>query len=238
MKRDKSFYCIFIMFLFVTCYLTCFIMSSRIIEFGGLIATAGAIIYPFTYFIAVLYYERYGKNKIFELINFTIIALIFMGIMLALASTFKVSGGTDGLEKIFNVDFRMLFAMVVAFIVGQYINIRLYKFLGHQKGFDFLISGTIAITIDSFLFIFLTYLGVAPFKEVICLATGQYVLSVIAIIIFALCFHSLIPSLLTNKDKALKEEEKELKTLTKTTSTKKSTTKTTAKKKSKTAEKK
>ena len=238
MKRDKSFYCIFIMFLFVTCYLTCFIMASRTIEFGGLVATASAIIYPFTYFIAILYYERYGKNKIFELINFTIIALIFMGIMLALANTFKVAGGSDGLESIFNVNFRMLFSSVVAFIVGQYINIGLYKFLGHKKGFDFLISGTIAITIDSFLFVFLTYLGVASLNDIVSLATGQYVLSVIAIIIYALCFHSLIPSLLTNKDKALKEEEKELKTLTKTTSTKKSTAKTTAKKKSKTDEKK
>lgn len=222
MKRDKSFYCIFIMFLFVTCYLTCFIMASRTIEFGGLVATASAIIYPFTYFIAILYYERYGKNKIFELINFTIIALIFMGIMLALANTFKVAGGSDGLESIFNVNFRMLFSSVVAFIVGQYINIGLYKFLGHKKGFDFLISGTIAITIDSFLFVFLTYLGVASLNDIVSLATGQYVLSVIAIIIYALCFHSLIPSLLTSKIR----EEEEIKKLEKKP-VKKSTRKTT-----------
>lgn len=222
MKRDKSFYCIFIMFLFVTCYLTCFIMASRTIEFGGLVATASAIIYPFTYFIAILYYERYGKNKIFELINFTIIALIFMGIMLALANTFKVAGGSDGLESIFNVNFRMLFSSVVAFIVGQYINIGLYKFLGHKKGFDFLISGTIAITIDSFLFVFLTYLGVASLNDIVSLATGQYVLSVIAIIIYALCLHSLIPSLLTSKIR----EEEEIKKLEKKP-VKKSTRKTT-----------
>lgn len=225
MKRDKNFYCIFIMFLFVTCYLTCFIMSSRTIEFGGLIATASAIIYPLTYFIAVLYYERYGKNKIFELINFTIVALIFMGIMLALANTFKVAGGNDGLESIFNVNFRMLFSSIVAFIVGQYINIGLYNFLEHKKGFDFLISGTIAITIDSFLFIFLTYLGVEPFNIIISLATGQYVLSVIAIIIYALCFNSLIPSLLSSKVRE-EEEIKKLEAKPVKKSTKRSTNKT------------
>ena len=54
MKKDNSFFCIFIMFLFVTCYLTCYILSNRIIEIGGLIATSSALIYPFTYFIAVL----------------------------------------------------------------------------------------------------------------------------------------------------------------------------------------
>ena len=55
MKRDKSFYYVFVMFLFVTCYITCYILSNRTIEFGGMIATASAMIYPFTYFIAVLF---------------------------------------------------------------------------------------------------------------------------------------------------------------------------------------
>lgn len=200
MKRDKSFYCIFVMFLFVTCYTTCYILSNRIIEFGGMIATASAIIYPFTYFIAVLFYERYGKDRVFELINFSVISLIFMGLMFGLAGTFGVYGGSDGLEKLFNIDFRILFSSIVAFIVGQYINIKLYDFLGNKKGFDFLIAGVIAVTIDSFLFIGLSYLGVTRFGEVLNLATGQYALSVIAIIIYALCFNSLIPTLLSTRD--------------------------------------
>lgn len=200
MKRDKSFYCIFVMFLFVTCYTTCYILSNRIIEFGGMIATASAIIYPFTYFIAVLFYERYGKDRVFELINFSVISLIFMGLMFGLAGTFGVHGGSDGLEKLFNIDFRILFSSIVAFIVGQYINIKLYDFLGNKKGFDFLIAGVIAVTIDSFLFVGLSYLGVTRFGEVLNLATGQYALSVIAIIIYSLCFNSLIPTLLSTRD--------------------------------------
>ena len=159
MKRETNFFSMFVMFLFVTCYITCYVLSNRVIEFGGLIATASAIIYPFTYFIAVLFYERYGKNKVFELINFTIISLIFAGLMIALASTFKVYGGTDGLEKLFNIDFRILFSSVIAFIVGQYVNIKLYDFLGNKKGFDFLIAGVISITIDSFLFIGLSFVS-------------------------------------------------------------------------------
>lgn len=230
MKRDKSFYYVFIMFLFVTCYITCYVLSNRTIEFGGMIATASAMIYPFTYFIAVLFYERYGKDSTFELINFSIIALIFMGIMFAFAGTFNVYGGSDGLEKLFNIDFRILFSSVVAFIVGQYVNIRLYDFLGNKKGFDFLIAGVIAITIDSFLFIGLSYLGEASLKEVLILATGQYALSVIAIIIYALCFNSLIPTLLKTKEQNMKitnEEKPKRKTTAKKTTTKKSSKTTT-----------
>ncbi len=227
MKREKSFYYVFIMFLFVTCYTTCYVLSNRIIEFGGLIATASAVIYPFTYFIAILFYERYGKDRTFELINFSVISLIFMGIMFGLASTFDVYGSTDGLEKLFNIDFRVLFSSIIAFIVGQYINIRLYNYLGNKRGFDFLIAGVISITIDSFLFVGLAYLGVTSFSEVLNLATGQYALSVIAIIIYALCFNSLIPALLESRNKEECECAKcnEVKSNKKDTNKKKSTNK-------------
>lgn len=232
MKRDKSFYYVFVMFLFVTCYTTCYVLSNRIIEFGGMIATASAMIYPLTYFIAVLFYERYGKNRVFELINFSVIALIFMGILFGFAGTFDVYGNIDGLEKLFNIDFRILFSSVVAFIVGQYINIKLYDFLGNKKGFDFLIAGVIAITVDSFLFISLAYLGEVKLSEVLNLATGQYALSVIAIIIYALCFNSLIPTLLATKepDIDLVSEVKPV-SKSKTTTKKKAPAKSTAKKK-------
>lgn len=233
MKRDKSFYYVFVMFLFVTCYITCYILSNRTIEFGGMIATASAMIYPFTYFIAVLFYERYGKNRVFELINFSVIALIFMGIMFAFAGTFNVYGGSDGLEKLFNIDFRVLFSSIVAFIVGQYVNIKLYDFLGNKKGFDFLIAGVIAITIDSFLFVGLSYLGEMKIIEVLNLATGQYALSVIAIIIYALCFNSLIPTLLETKDKNIEiVSENKPKSKNKTTTKKNSSKTTTTTKKS------
>ena len=138
MKRDRNFYYVLVMFLFVTCFTTCYILSNRLIQFGGLMATASAIVYPFTYFVAVLFYERYGKNQTFELVDFAVFSLVFMGIIFAFASSFDVYNEVDGLEKIFNTDFRVLMSSVVAFIVGVYVLIRLYDFLGNKNGFDFL----------------------------------------------------------------------------------------------------
>lgn len=240
MKRDKSYYYILVMFLFVTCYLSCYVLSSRVIQFGGLLATAGALVYPLTYFLAVLFYERYGKNRAFELVNFAVFSLVFMGILFAFASTFDVYNGVDGMEKLFNTDFRILFSSIVGFVVGQYVLIKLYDFLGEKKGFDFLIAGVIAITIDSFLFIFLGYVGSVPFREVISLATGQYALNVIAVIIYALCFNSVITTLINTRsidDEILNEEKPKAvrkastkKTPAKKTTTKKASTKSTAKK--------
>ena len=240
MKRDKSYYYILVMFLFVTCYVSCYVLSSRVIQFGGLLATAGALVYPLTYFLAVLFYERYGKNRAFELVNFAVFSLVFMGILFAFASTFDVYNGVDGMEKLFNTDFRILFSSIVGFVVGQYVLIKLYDFLGEKKGFDFLIAGVIAITIDSFLFIFLGYVGSVPFREVISLATGQYALNVIAVIIYALCFNSVITTLINTRhidDEILNEEKPKAvrkastkKTPAKKTTTKKASTKSTAKK--------
>lgn len=226
MKRDKSFFYVLVMFLFVTCYITCYILSNRFIRFGGLIATASALVYPLTYFIAVLFYERYGENRTFELINFSVLSLVFMGVLFAFASTFEVYYGYDGFESLFNTDFRLLFSSVVGFMVGQYIMIKLYDILGNKKGFDFLIAGVIAITVDSFLFIGLANLGTMDFPQVISLATGQYSLNVIAIIIYALCFNSIAPGLVNNaaEEKATLEAPK-AKTTTKKKKKKKTTTK-------------
>ena len=224
MKRENSFYYILVMLLFVTCYITCYVLSNRLIQFGGLLATASALVYPFTYFIAVLFYEKYGKNDTFELVDFAVFSLVFMGVLFAFASSFDVYNDVDGLEKIFNTDFRVLISSVVAFIVGQYVLIKLYDFLGGKKGFDFLIAGVIAITIDSFLFIFLAYLGSISFSEVLNLATGQYALNVVAIIIYSLCFNSLITTLLKTKKPEKIEAKKE--PVKKAAPKKKATTKT------------
>ena len=239
MKRDKSFYYVFVMFLFVTCYTTCYILSNRLIQFGGLMATASSIVYPFTYFIAVLFYERYGRNRTFELVDFAVVSLVFMGILFAFASSFDVYNDVDGLEKIFNTDFRILISSIVGFIVGQYVLIKIYDFLGNKNGFDFLISGVIAITIDSFLFIFLAYIGSISFKEVLNLATGQYALNVVAIIIYALCFNSIITTLIHSREveeKLVKQEmlKEEKPKAVKKASTKKTTTKSTKTKTTKT----
>ena len=227
MRRDKSYYCILVMFLYATCYLSCYVLSNRVIQFGGLLATASALVYPLTYFIAILFYERYGKNRAFELVNFAVFSLVFMGILFAFASTFDVYNGVDGMEKLFNTDFRILFASIVGFVVGQYVLVRLYDFLGEKKGFDFLIAGVIAITIDSFLFIFLGYIGSIPFKEVLNLATGQYALNVIAVIVYALCFNSVITTLIATRPKEIEivNEEKPKTEKKKSTTTKKAAAK-------------
>lgn len=206
MKRDRNFYYLLLIILFVITYVLSFILSARTVEFGIVIATAGVVIYPLTYFIATFFSERYGREKLYGLLDYSIFALIFAGILITIASLLPVYGGRDGLSAIFNVDFRILFASLLSFYLGQYLNIKIYEFLDYKKWFNFLISATISITVDALIFVLLGYLGSTAFKDVIILFAGQYVIYVGLTIVYAIIFYNLVDSI----KKVPLEEEKEI----------------------------
>lgn len=211
MKRETNFYFLFVLVLFVSCYLTSYILSNRIIELNGLLATASVVIYPLTYFILILFSERCGKEKALILLNLSIIALMFSGLLITVANLFDVYQGVDGLEPIINIDFRLLFASIISFYIGQILNLKIYYYLKNKKAFNFLISGVIAITVDSIILIILGYTGIKTFKEIMLLATGQYVLSVITILFYSICFGYLISTIIDIKKQIELEENKKKK---------------------------
>lgn len=209
MKREKNFYYLLITIIFVITYIVSYLLSVRTIKFGAILATANVIIYPLTYFISTLYYERYGKEKFSLLLDFAIISLIFTGILVTVSSLLPVYNGPDGLNALFNIDFRILFASLMSFYLGQYINYKIYCLLDYKKWFNFLVSATIGITLDSLFFVLLGYLGYASFKDILILFSGQYAISVGIIIIYALVFYNIINNV---KDvvEELHEDEKEI----------------------------
>lgn len=198
MKRDKKFYYTLLIIFFVLTYVISFILSARTIEIGAVIATASVVIYPLTYFIATLFCERYGKDKIYNLLNYSAFGLIFASLLITFASIFPVYGEKDGLNAIFNIDFRILFGSLIGFYGSQYLNIKIYEFLDNKKWFKFLVSATISITVDSLIFILLGYLGSLPFRDVVIMFAGQYVMSVGLIIIYSIIFYNLIDSINKN----------------------------------------
>lgn len=209
MKREKNFYYLLITIFFVITYIVSYLLSVRTIEFGAVLATANVLIYPLTYFIATLYYEKYGKEKFTLLLDFAIISLIFTGILVTVSSLLPVHNNPDGLNALFNIDFRILFASLMSFYLGQYINFKIYCLLDYKKWFNFLVSATIGITLDSLFFVLLGYLGYASFKDILILFSGQYAISVGIIIIYALIFYNIVDNV-KNVVKEIQEEDKEI----------------------------
>ena len=225
MKREKNFYYFLTMIIFIICFTTSIILACRTIKIGKLAVGASILFYPMTYFIATLFAERYGKEKTFMMFNYAVFALIFMAIMLTITSCIPVYGPYDGLDKVFNMDYKLIFASILAFYASQFLNLKIYYYLEGYKGFKFLISGVIAITIDSFLFIMLSNIGVLSLGDSFVKFINQFIMGIVMVIFYTLCFTYLVDSVIKNNKKE-KELELEIeKPKVKKTTSKKRTTK-------------
>ena len=135
MKREMNFYYFLTMIIFIICFTTSIILACRTIKVGKLAVTASILFYPMTYFIATLFAERYGKEKTFMMFNYAVFALIFMAIMLTITSCIPIYGAYDGLDKVFNMDYKLIFASILAFYASQFLNLKIYYYLEGYKGF-------------------------------------------------------------------------------------------------------
>ena len=72
----------FIILIKFICYLIAFILSSKTITVGKLVALAGATKYSIKYFISILFLERYGKKNSLIMYVYTIFALIVTGTLM------------------------------------------------------------------------------------------------------------------------------------------------------------
>ena len=225
MKKEKNFYYFLTMIIFIICFTTSIILACRTIKIGKLAVGASILFYPMTYFIATLLAERYGKEKTFMMFNYAVFALIFMAIMLTITSCIPVYGPYDGLDKVFNMDYKLIFASILAFYVSQFLNLKIYYYLEGYKGFKFLISGVIAITIDSFLFIMLSNIGVLSLGDSFVKFINQFIMGIVMVIFYTLCFTYLVDSVIKNNKKEKELELETEKPKVKKTTSKKRTTK-------------
>lgn len=211
MKKDncfRSFYYFLVMIIFIIIYDLAFILAARKVEIGTLLVSGSILVYPMTYFIATLFKERFGKEHTKLLFIYSIISLVIMTFLISLTSVLPVAGKTDGLEIIFNVDYKIVLASIIGFFVSQNVNLLIYDFISGYKGFKFLISSVIAITIDSIIFVFITNVGTVSISTLIKLFSSQYICGVLMAIFYAICFAYLVDSVEKCKENALKEEEK------------------------------
>ena len=244
MKREKSYNYFLAMVSFIVCYLVAFILATKDIKIGSLVATAGVTIYPITYFISTLFCDRYGKKHSLIMITYAVFALLLAAVLLWITTALPIY--TKG--NFLNLNINMMIGFMAAFVIGQILNLYIYYYLGEKSGFSFLISSVISITVDSLIFVLISFTGVYSLSKMVKLFTGQYVISVIFMVFLSLCFAYLTPAmkrrkikhdddnLFINKEDPTITEPKE-ETPKKKTTTKKAPAKTTTKKTTKTTSK-
>lgn len=188
MKKERNFYYFLVMISYIIAYTIALILACRKVEIAGLVINGSIIIYPLTYFLAILFAERYGEKEAKNLIILSIFAIIIASVFITVTSFLPVATGIDGLEPIFNLDFRIVFASIIGFLVSQCVCLKIYYYLSGIRGFKFVIASVIAITIDSLIFIPLAYLGTASISYIFEMFVSQYICNIIMVIAYSLCF--------------------------------------------------
>ena len=176
-KNNNDFFMNLTIITFICTLITSFLLSNKNINVLGFTATASAVIYPLTYLLSVLYCDKYGKEKTFNLYVYAVFSVILIAIILSLTSIMPI-----------DIDFQIMFALITSFAICNTLNLIIYYYLEPKKSASFFVSSIISITFDSLLFLLLSSLGKPSFDNLFSNFLGQFMISTIVIIIYSFIF--------------------------------------------------
>jgi queuosine precursor transporter len=179
--------------LFVTCLLTANIMAAKLISVGGVVLTAGIVVFPVSYIVGDVLTEVWGYGAARRVIwlgfacNALMVAAIWVGGEIPSAPFWK---GGAAYAEILGQTPRILMASFVAYLFGEFANSYVLAKMKIMTRGRWLWTRTIGSTIvgegvDSFIFYPIAFAGIWE---------GQTLIRTIA---FNWCFKVLVEVVLT-----------------------------------------
>jgi queuosine precursor transporter len=173
--------------LFVTCLLTANTMATKLIMIGGVVLTAGIVIFPVSYIVGDVLTEVWGYGAARRVIwlgfacNALMVAALWLGGELPPAPFWK---GQEAYETMFGHTPRILVASFLAYLVGEFANAFVLAKLKIATQGRWLWTRTIGSTVvgqalDSAVFVTLAFAGVVPAPALVHIAAAQWIVKVI-----------------------------------------------------------
>ncbi|HXU88483.1 MAG TPA: queuosine precursor transporter [Methylomirabilota bacterium] len=173
--------------LFVTCLLTANTMATKLIMVGGVVLTAGVVIFPVSYVVGDVLTEVWGYGAARRVIwlgfacNTLMVAALWLGGELPPAPFWK---GQDAYEAIFSQTPRVLAASFVAYLVGEFTNAFVLAKLKIATQGRWLWMRTIGSTVvgqalDSAVFVTLAFAGTVAPGALLQIVTAQWIVKVL-----------------------------------------------------------
>lgn len=187
---------------FIVIMIISLLFANKNIIVFGFDAPIAAIIYPFIYLLTVIFYERFGKEKTFNLFIYTVFSLILVTVILNLMS------GVGPKENMITVEFQTMFAFITSFIFGNTLNLILYNILENKKASNFFISSMVAITFDAMLFLLLNSIGTDILNDIFGNFVGRYIICILVLLVDTFIFYWLIKHDKGNKKMKVVNKEK------------------------------
>ena len=173
--------------LFVTCLLTANTMATKLIMVGGVVLTAGIVVFPISYVVGDVLTEVWGYGVARRVIwlgfacNALMVAALWLGGELPAAPFWK---GQDAYEMVFGQTPRVLVASFLAYLVGEFANAFVLAKLKIATRGRWLWMRTIGSTVvgqalDSLVFVTLAFAGVVPAGALVHIVAAQWIVKVL-----------------------------------------------------------
>lgn len=161
--------------------------SSKLIDFFGITLTGGMLPYLITYSISGLITEVYGYKRSRQLIWGAVFSNIFFAFFIWLSVYLKPSEVWH-YQKEYSLILmavpRVVFSSIISYVCSEFLNSYLIAKLkiycgGHKLWIRMAIASSIAISIDNFLFFFMSYSHTLSIADLIDSSMKSYVFSLI-----------------------------------------------------------
>lgn len=167
--------------LFAICLIIANIVEQKLIHIGPIEATAGLLIFPFSYILNDVISEVWGYRNARLIIwmgffaNFLAVAIFQLSIALPSSEHFLHN---QEFNIVLGATLRITIASFIAFLIGSFLNAYVMsrmKIL--QKGRNFslraVLSTIVGESADSLCFFFLAFVGIVPLKDLFLLILTQ-----------------------------------------------------------------
>jgi len=172
--------------LFVTCLVTANTTATKLIAVGGVVLTAGIVIFPLSYVLGDVLTEVWGYTAARRVIwlgfacNALMVAAIWVGAELPAAPFWK---GQGAYEEILGQTPRILLASFVAYLAGEFANAFVLAKLKILTRGRWLWTRTIGSTLvgqgfDTVIFVTLAFAGTVPTGALGAIIVAQWAVKV------------------------------------------------------------
>ena len=164
--------------LFNICLVASNLLETKVVQVGGITATAGLIVFPISYIINDCIAEVWGFKKARLIIwsgfasNFLVIAFAQLAVLLPAAPFWE---GEEGFNFVFGMAPRIAVASLIAFLAGSFLNAYV---MSNGKNFSLraIVSTLIGESADSLIFFPIAFAGLIPAGELLIMIGTQAVL--------------------------------------------------------------
>jgi uncharacterized integral membrane protein (TIGR00697 family) len=173
---------------FVTCLIVANVTAGRLMNFWGIVLPGAVLIFPISYIFGDVLTEVYGFKRSRLVIWLGLGANLFMALFFLLINGLPAPIWWQSEAKSYSLVLglapRAVFASVVAYFVGEYLNSMVMSKMKILTKGRFLWTRTISSTVigegaDTLIFITGTFLGLMNFKALLFLMIAQYLFKVI-----------------------------------------------------------